>query len=834
MTNYLEFEEILSLVDKPSRYLGREINTVKKDPSTVDLRVALAFPDLYEIGTSHFGLQILYHILNQNEKIYAERVYAPAKDMAELSKKNNLPLASLETRTPLSKFKIIGFSLLYELNFTNVLMMMDLSGIPFYSFERDLSYPIVIAGGPCTSNPEPMADFFDAMVIGDGEAVLEKMCRVYLEWEGLKTRNKKALLKAWSEIQGVYIPSFFYPDDDENGLQFLTPEFPEYTKIKRAIVPDLDSASFPVSPVLPSSRPVHDRLRLEVARGCSRGCRFCQAGMIYRPVRERSMEVLSKIAEESLAATGYEDLSLLSLSTGDYSCIVPLMERLIDKQRSHPLAVSLPSLRAETLTPKLMNLIKRVRKTGFTIAPEAGTQRLRDVINKNISEKDIIDTVSDALNLGWNGIKLYFMIGLPTETDQDIDGIVDLVKKLRRIKPINQRSYQITVSVATFIPKPHTPFQWASQLSRTEAKEKIFRLKEKLNLSRVHFKWQNPEVSILEGLWARGDRRLAPLLSAAYHNGCQFDGWSDQFRFDLWNQSIVETGISIQEFTTRQRNINEPLPWDHIDIGLTRDFLIAESEKATKGQFTPDCRWGECSGCGVCDFSQILPRIRKNEYTDASVNNEIEKEKNTNLKKLRVTYSKINQARFLGHLELVNVFIRAIRRTGIFVKYSEGYHPKPKISFDNPLPVGMESLEESFVFTTLDSVKPHDVFAALKDGLPEGIIIKNCEVASAGGTSNKTKPLGYLVSLRNGCFDEKDLKKFLKAKTLPVTRKNKKGKKISLDLKSAVSHISLVTPQKMELCLVPQEGKTLRPNDFLSSVFGIKGDRLKMVRIVKS
>ena len=833
MTNILEYEELFALVDKPSRYLGCEVNAVKKNPSEVDLHIALAFPDLYEIGTSHFGLQILYNILNKDEKIYAERVYAPGADMAALSEKNKLPLRSLETRTPLLEFDIVGFSLLYELNFTNVLMMMELSGIPFFSAQRDLSYPLIIAGGPCAGNPEPMADFFDAMVIGDGEEVLLKICRAYLKWKDSDAKEKNVLLQAWSEIEGVYIPSFFHAEYDDNGFQNLTAEYSEYKKIKRAIVPDLDMADFPLSPVLPSSRPVHDRLRLEVSRGCTRGCRFCQAGMIYRPVRERSFKHISSIAEASLAATGYEDLSLLSLSTGDYSCLVPLMERLLGTQRMHPLAVSLPSLRAETLTPKLMKLIKSVRKTGFTIAPEAGTQRLRDVINKNISEDDIIKTVSDAINMGWNGIKLYFMIGLPTETHEDLVGIVELVSKLRSIQSSNRRPYQITVSVATFIPKPHTPFQWVSQLSLSEATEKIFWLKGKLNLSRIQFKWQNPQVSILEGLWARGDRRLSKLLLAAYRNGCRFDGWSDQYRFDLWEKAIKETGISIDAFTIRQRNVKEPLPWDHIDIGVSKEFLVGELEKALKGQFTPDCRYGECSGCGVCNFKQVLPRINKDEHKSMTGNTTEEQSGKPLFKKLRVNYSKINQARFLGHLELVNVFIRAIRRTGIFVKYSEGYHPMPKIAFDNPLPVGMESLKESFVFTTSDHIKPQDVIAALKDRLPEGIVLQNCEIASDSVAKSKIEPLKYIISISKGCFEKSDLDIFLETKELFIGRTNKKGKKLTIDLKKAVSHVHLASPQSLELSLVSQDGKTLRPGDFLTAVFGIQGDILKTVRIIK-
>ena len=827
------YEHILAMVDRPSRYLGTEINAVKKNPSVADLRMALAFPDLYEIGTSHFGLQILYNILNKNEKIYAERVFAPGSDMIKRLADNQLPLCSLETRTPLSEFDIVGFSLLYELNYTNVLLMMALGKIPFFSSQRDKTSPIVIAGGPCTCNPEPMADFFDAIVIGDGEEVLVKMCSAYLEWKDNEGNDKTALLKSWSAIEGVYVPSFFQASIDDKGFQRLVPDDPEHVNVRRAILPDLNTADFPLAPILPCSKPVHDRLRIEVSRGCTRGCRFCQAGMIYRPVRERSFETLSAIAEQSLSATGYEDISLLSLSTGDYSSLVPLMAQLLDKQRRHPLAVSLPSLRAETLTPKLMELIKRVRKTGFTIAPEAGSQRLRDVINKNISEKDIIDTVAGALEMGWNGIKLYFMIGLPTETDKDIAGIVDLVNKLRGIKTQNRRPNQITVSVGTFIPKSHTPFQWASQLSLTEAKSKLLWLKEKLNLSKIHFKWQNPEVSMLEGLWARGDRRLSKLLLAAYENGCRFDGWSDQFDFALWNQAMSETGIHMDDFTTRNRSMDEPLPWDHIDIGLTEGFLKKEWQKAVLMESTADCRWGECIGCGVCDFIKISPRLYETPQREPDpVFEEVADQ--PVFKKIKVTFSKIHQARFLGHLEMVNIIIRAIRRAGIPVKYSEGYHPKPKISFSDPLPLGMEGLKESFILTVYEHVKPRDVLAALKHQLPEGLVVQDCKIEFSKKPSQAPKPITYVIRLSDGCFDENDLESFLKSDQWIIYLANKKGREIAVDLKQAVIRICLKSPETLELSILEQKGKTVRPADILGPVFDLKADQLRTARVVKN
>ena len=458
-------QDILPLVQIPSRYLGCEINQIKKSWEKTNLHVALAFPDLYEIGTSHFGIQILYGMLNAQEDILAERVFAPAPDMEEQLRKNQKALCSLESQTPVEQFDILGFSLLYELNYTNMVNMLDLGGIGLFADQRGEEDPFVIAGGPCTCNPEPVADFFDAIVVGDGEAVILQMTDKWKAWRQTDKRKRKGLLQCWSQIKGVYIPSFFDVSDDTGGSRRLIPQTAAHQFVERAIVADLNDAPFPSKPIIPFGRPIHDRLRMEIARGCTRGCRFCQAGMIYRPVRERQPEAVLSSVKQSLLDTGYEDLSLLSLSTGDYSCIAPLMKKIMAFGINDRVAVSLPSLRADSLTPELMELIRKVRKTGFTIAPEAGSQRLRDVINKNITEADILETVENAFSLGWKLIKLYFMVGLPTETHEDIEAIVKLVKRLKSVTQKQGGSRKITVSVATFVPKPHTPFQWEPQLS---------------------------------------------------------------------------------------------------------------------------------------------------------------------------------------------------------------------------------------------------------------------------------------------------------------------------------------------------------------------------------
>jgi radical SAM family uncharacterized protein/radical SAM-linked protein len=831
--NIKTLEDILPLVEKPSCYLGGEINQIKKDLAQVKLRFALAFPDLYEIGTSHFGMQILYHILNAHPDIAAERVFAPGMDMDRYLRNSGLRLFSLESRLPLDRFDIIGFSLLYELNYTNILTILELAGIPFHSEQRDGAFPLIIAGGPCTCNPEPVADFFDAMVVGDGENVVLKLAETWLEWKKNVANDKEALLKRWSQIEGVYIPKFFKPRYDRCGFQILEPRYPDYTHVTRTLVADLDLVPFPEKPIIPFGKPVHDRLRLEVARGCTRGCRFCQAGMIYRPVREHSPDSLFALCDRSVSATGYEDISLLSLSTGDYGCIVPLMERLMSRYAAENVAVSLPSLRAGTLTPELMKLIKTVRKTGFTIAPEAGSQRLRDVINKNISESEIMATVKDAFDLGWQVIKLYFMIGLPSETVEDLNALVDLVKTLRKIKSPAGRRGKINVSVATFIPKPHTPFQWASQLSLDESEERIRQVQDRLKLSGIQIKWQNPKVSWLEGVWARGDRRLNRLLVSAYRKGCRFDGWSDRFRYDLWQAAFADEGLDPDFYTLRPRDVCEPLPWDHIDTRLTKAFLADEWKNASGETFTADCRVDDCNQCGVCDFEQIEPLTHDTFIEPAVRQRRSDARESTAFKKLAVFYTKLGRARYFGHLELVNIFQRALKRAGIAVRFSEGFHPKPRISFDDPLPLGIESRQERFVITVPDSVRPRDVQDRLNKHLPAGLEVTDCLLAIRKGPAPLRQRARYRIAAAEDLFDDARLNAFHKRPDFMVTLTGRKGKLKKIDLKDIVIHSKWLDSRHLELTLQAEPGKTVRPFDVLRHIFDLSDAQAKQARITK-
>jgi radical SAM family uncharacterized protein/radical SAM-linked protein len=832
-------QDILPLVDNPSRYLGTEVNTPPKNLAESQLKMALAFPDLYEIGTSHFGMQILYHILNQHSEIAAERVYAPAEDMEAQLRAAALPLVSLESRYPLKQFDIIGFSLLYELNYTNMLNILDLAGIPLYASQRTDSDPIIIAGGPCVSNPEPIASFFDAIVIGEGEQVILEMTDIWLQLSQGHRPVRQALLEKWLRLESVYVPALYDVSYDSNGLQHTQPALTDQRQpkapetIKRAIIGDINSASFPDRPLIPFGKPVHDRLRLEIARGCTRGCRFCQAGMIYRPVRERSINDLLALSASCLRQTGYEDLSLLSLSTSDYSQISPLIHALMQRFSSEHISVSLPSFRAGTLAPELMQAIRKVRKTGFTIAPEAGTQRLRDVINKNISTQEIQSTVRNAFAAGWRVIKLYFMVGLPTETQADVQGIVDLVKHLRKIKGDNGRFGKLNVSVATFIPKPHTPFQWASQLSLEESRDRIDWLREQLRLPGVQFKWQNPEVSFLEGLWARGDRRLSKLLICAFENGCRFDGWSDRFDFAKWQQSFADAAIDVDFYMRRQKELSEPLPWDHIDVRVDKTFLIDEWHRAIEGHPTDDCRQGECQQCGVCDFETRLPVMSSPPDQKSPAAKSQSPASTQSTFKFKLVYRKSGQARFFGHLELANIMTRAFRRANIPLVYSKGFHPMPKLSFADPLPIGMVGLNEVLFVAIRTKMACDEVVRRMNQELPEGLLINDCQLVKDKQALRVSDVDAYRVVLQEGEFNQQRLDQFLECQSMEIHYTTKKGVSKSMDLKNAVLSIDLVEPNRLQLSIRNHGGKRIRPAMVLQRVFNLTDDQIRRASVIK-
>ena len=596
-----KLNNLLKRVEKPARYIGGETNIVIKDPRDVKVRFAFAFPDLYEIGMSYMGLQILYNILNKEEDVYCERVFAPAPDMEELMREEEVPLFTLETKTPMKEMDFMGFTLQYEMSFTSILDMMELAGIALKSTDRLESDPIVVAGGPCAFNPEPLADFIDVFLIGDGEESLPNLMKKYAEAKDSGI-SKNEFLKQIANEEGVYIPSLYdvtyHADGTIASYEKKYEDAPD--RGTRCIIDDIENIDFPTEPIVPFIETVHDRSVIETFRGCTRGCRFCQAGMIYRPVRERSKETIMSLASEQLKNTGHEELSLLSLSTSDYSEFESLAIDLMKECKGENVSLSLPSLRLDTFSFNVLEEIQGYKKSGLTFAPEAGTQRLRDVINKGITEKDIYDAVEQAIELGWKHIKLYFMIGLPTETYEDLDGIAEIAQNIVNIHRKSGRGgrFNVTVSVSNFVPKAHTPFQWVSQNSTETFTEKHNYLHERLKIKGVTFNYHDDAVSTFEAIFARGDRRLSALLLAAHRLGCRLDGWSEHFDLTKWKTAIEQSGIDADFYTTRERRYDEVLPWDIIDSSITKKFLQSEAEKAMKEVTTKDCRYG-CSGCGI-------------------------------------------------------------------------------------------------------------------------------------------------------------------------------------------------------------------------------------------
>lgn len=604
---YTERDKILMRVQKPTRYTGGELNSVMKDKNAMDCRFGFCFPDIYEIGMSHLGMKILYHGLNKRADTWCERVFAPWTDMEEEMRKRNMRLFALESGDEVWDFDILGFSLSYELSYSNVINMLDLAGIPILAKDRDESHPIICAGGLCAYNAEPIAEVFDFMTLGEGEEILNEITDEYIRWKKNGKKNKQDYLKAIAKLEGVYVPSFYDVEYKEDGtVSSIKPNTPEAKPVvKKRIMADFDKAYTPEEVIVPFGEVVHDRVMLEVFRGCIRGCRFCEAGYAYRPVRERKADHLLDVADKLLSCSGYDEISLSSLSTSDYTELKDLTDGLLDITEEKKIGLSLPSLRIDNFSLELMKKVQKVRKSGITFAPEAGTQRMRDVINKNITEDNILKSTRMLFEGGWTNVKLYFMIGLPTETDADVQGIADLSQKVldeyfaipkeERAKNIN-----ITTSTSSFIPKPFTPFQWAKQDSREEIVRKQDMLKASIKNRKIKYNWHDNRASYLEGVFARGDRRLLPAVLEAVKSGCRLDGWDEEFKFDKWMQAFEKCGIN-PDWYLRERSYDEILPWDHIDLGVTKEFFIRENEKAKRAETTPNCR-EKCAGCGATSF----------------------------------------------------------------------------------------------------------------------------------------------------------------------------------------------------------------------------------------
>jgi len=797
--------QLLPAVEKPGRYAGGELGSVVKDWQSAPARLAFAFPDTYELGMSHLGLRLLYDTVNRYSPHLCERVFMPGDDLAALLRERGWPLFTLESRRSLAEFDVIGFTLQYELSYTNILAMLDLAKLPLTRLERDESAPLIIAGGPSAYNPEPLAEIIDLFVIGEAEQSLLELLDLAA---AVKQRGggRSELLREAAGLEGIYVPSFYRAEYDGQG-RFAALKIREDAQetapplIKKRIVADFDAAPFPEAPLLPAVQPVHDRIMLEIMRGCTRGCRFCQAGMIYRPVREKSLDTLLEQAGTQELNSGYDDMALLSLSSADYSCIEGLMEGLLKEHAPRGVGVSLPSLRVDAFSVGLAARTQEVRKSGITLAPEAGSQRLRDTVNKGVLEAEILEAAAAAFSQGYTHIKLYFMIGLPMETDSDIEAIAALTNRIlqlgRKNKPPEiKKPLKISLGVSSFVPKSHTPFQWQPQNSSEELKRKQELLREKLRpLRAVSVSFHDRESSLLEAAFARGDRRLNQVLLDAYRLGCHADGWSEHFRPDLWRRAFAGQGLGQEQFAEREILFGEPLAWGHIDCGVSPEWLWRENIRAGRAELTPCCRDGECSACGVCN-QEWQNRLQRPVQAQAVAKRRAlpGAEPPPVLYKYRCRLAISGPMVWLSHLDLLSAMERALRRSGLPAAYSQGFNPHLLISWGPAHPVGLACLSEyaDICFTRpLEEGWQDRLSRALPPGL---LLLRGREVElSAPPLMAAINLAGYLLALpQDGDHNalESAVEALRRADSLPVRRSSPKGSK-TVDLRPALTKAAL-------------------------------------------
>jgi len=820
----LKLDKILSQVRKPGRYCGGEFNMIKKDHNKVDVKICLIYPDIYDIGMSFYGYQLLYHLVNAKKSFVAERSYSPWFDMEELMRLENLPLFSLETLTPLSEFDLLGFTLQYEMTYTNILNILDLSKIPIFSKNRGEEDPIIIAGGSGSVNPEPIRDFIDIFVIGDGEEIIIQLMEKIKKYKQQNYKRDDILRHLSSPKDGIYVPKYFQKN-----------EYVIANKIK-----SLSKENYSIKPLVPIKEIVQDRLSLEVQRGCTAGCRFCQAGMIYRPIRERPYSELAKYTKDALKNTGYETVSLLSLSTTDYTGLRPYFSLTKKYFNDNNISVSLPSLRLDSFNSKIVDDINNQKKSGITFAPESGTQRLRDVINKNITEEDLFSSVKVALENNYKTLKFYFMIGLPTETDEDIAGIVDLIKRISTMSKSYGR-IRINVSISTFIPKPLTPFQWEKQLLPEETDRIIHYLRNELKNTKVKLMTNDPYESLIESVVSRGDDKLNLVIYDVWENGGKFDAWSEKFDKDLWLNALKKYDIDPLKYTS-EKNINDPLPWDFIDFGIKRDFLIEEREKAFKLESTIDCRDG-CYFCGVCNKDLKMLQNNKNIHNDEEVDEsklKLEIEEENKLKDaeewiVRMKFAKAGLIKYITHHDLFRIFQRSINMLNLPIKYSQGFNRRPKISFGFPIPMSYAAFEEYVDMIFLRSIS--DIKSQFNKVLPEGLkIISQAQIErKTPSIMIDTKEIIYKVKFYSDIDTDKIKNKYFdlrKNDNLKIKRKNKKKvKEINLrefikDLEFGENYIII----KYKVV----NSKTARVVELLKLLFGedipkFQGERLKVI-----
>jgi len=817
---------------KPARYTGGETNQIEKDPARARARMALAFPDVYDIGMSHLGTKILYALLNRHDDIYAERAFCPWVDLEAELRERSLPILTLETASPLRDFDVVGFSFQYELTYTNVLNMLDLSGIPIRSADRTDRDPVIIAGGPCATQPEPMAPFVDAFLIGDAEEALVPALKEIAQLRRAG-RPRRDVLLALARREGWYVPAFYETALDERSGFVVVDEPTEEgipRNVKRQVVEDLKPYPFPDDAPVAAAEAIFDRMAIEIARGCTEGCRFCQAGMIYRPVRERDPDEIVDTIVRAMEKGGYDEIGLTTLSTADYSCISPLIKKVMAKLRPSRASLSVASLRAYGLDEDLFDEIRSVRATGLTFAPEAGTQRMRDVVNKNISEEDLSRTAHRVFQRGWRRMKLYFMIGLPTETDEDVDGIMETGRRMKAIgaEYHNARAVGITVSVSSHVPKPHTPFQWCAMDTVEEIERKQDRLHRSARRHRLEFRRHDPRVSYLECILGRGDRRVADLIETAWRNGARFDSWGDQFRWELWVDAMRAHADLPYDLFLGTLPTDARLPWDHLDMQLTDRFLLTEYRRSMKGKLSPPCgkpvgaqvhhtnlaehendrRILVCYHCGVeCDMTAM--REERGTFLEklgalqpaASAPPPLPAPASTPAK-YRIVYAKTGVAALTGHLDLVRVLPRVLRRAGLQAHYSEGFHPKPVMEFAPPLPLGVTGLQEAVDLSLDDAIEPGELLARLRRNAPPGLFFRTVTRLPEGARKLSRELTGaeylvrvdpeHLAGLPHGARQLDELPARFLARTEATWEVLRKRKPKTVDLRPAVEHVEWV------------------------------------------
>lgn len=877
---------ILKDVEKPAQYLGNEVNAVHKDFATQIIRVALVFPDKYELGMSHMGLKILYDILNNIEGVVAERCFAPAPDCETLLRKHNVPLYSLESKTPLSEFDIIGITLPYELTYTNILNVIDLARIPVWQKDRGDNHPIILGGGTGSYNPEPVADFFDAIAIGDGEEVILEIISKMIDWKrthgvdlmsaNSKTGSREKLLDELKSIEGMYIPSFFAPEYNDDGtLKIMRPLRAGYASVKKRIVMDLNAQPYPTKLVLPNIKLVHDRIGIEIQRGCTRMCRFCQAGYIERPTRQRAPETVLEIARKSYEETGIDEISLLSLSAGDYQTIVPTLKELNRRYAGKNVSISVPATRTETLTPELIAEVKKVRRTGFTIAPEAGSERMRRVINKGNKIDDLLVACRNAFSAGYQLIKFYYLCGIPFEHDEDVIGIANEAGQALDIGLEYTRNLEINVSVSTLVPKPFTPFQWDPQLTLEETRRKHDLVRRHLKDRRLRFKCHKPEMSFLEGLFARGDRRLSTVVFHAFQNGCRFDEWEEHLNFPKWQATIAATKVDTDFYLHRMRGQDEVLPWDHLFSQMLKSWLWDEREAARTEAYIADCSLEKCAKfCGACDFKTIKNKIyvidekplaakkgnrewygRFGEVSSADgesagagtsnlMSNETQPTTHDKLK-LRVHFSKTELASLFGHLELMSHLKRALIRIGTPVTYSEGFHPQMKLAMGYALPLGLESDCESFDLVLHKELDVEKFVMRLNDSLPQGLMVQNAEYIDLKAPSiySITKAIDYRIQFPEAVLRENfatlraNLNEFQGGKEFTLVRgrsgKRQRSREFSLNKFVRLPKSPLTDENVFEFTTLCDPEGSVKPTEVVATLGGLSTEQMNQIKVRK-